>query len=611
MPGILSQAWRNAWTPPDRRLLWEWAAEHVTLPHTLTIGGQFNPFISRHFLPIFDSLQDDLCRYVTLLKPVDSGGTLIGDIWCLWTVANDPGATLVTFQSDEIVKRHCETRLNPMLELCAPTRELFPGNRHQKRIQEIIFRHGAPLFMQGPALGNLQSQRIRYLRNEEIWLWPNGLRAEALGRIANWQEIGMSKVFEPSQGGNEGDDLDTAWHLGTQEEWSVPCLSPTCGKFNEAAWGGKRPDGSRWGITWDDNEQTRDSKSGVWKIPTLLPTVRWECYHCGYPHLFNQCREEWNRLGRYEARNPSAGPGRRSFHFDSIILRSWEKQVEDFLRALAAYRIGVEEPLKQVVQKERARCWSDRFAPADRRTETYELHSPPEGEVESCLTFDTHDEGVFPAMVTTWTKDGKAFVRWYGNLYSEADLRAKAVEFKVPPAWVLGDSGWGATTRDVYRMCARNGWIACKGADEASYKHYFKGKGRTITVEKSWRGFRGDPEAGKTGQQRVFAKGLRWSNFAIKSRLRRLIDRGRWIEPTMNAEDENWKRYQDEMSAEKLVVTKRRTDGKLTRRFVRVRANEAWDCACLAVLWATVRGRLPDMQLEAEEKAEPGAPAMN
>jgi hypothetical protein len=153
-------------------------------------------------------------------------------------------------------------------------------------------------------------------------------------------------------------------------------------------------------------------------------------------------------------------------------------------------------------------------------------------------------------------------------------------------------------------MCARHGWIATKGADENSFTHYFKRGGRTVSIEKSWKSFKGDPEAGRVGAHRTFAHGLRWSNFAIKSRLRRLIDKGRWIEPRFNAEDENWRAYQDEMGAEKLTVTKRRTDGKLIRRFVRIRANEAWDCACLAVLFATVRGRLPDMQLEGAEDKE-------
>lgn len=600
MTNPLSKSWRNAWARPDRRPIWQWASEEITLPSILTVTGKFNPEISRHFLAIFDALQDDLCRYATLMKPVDSGGSLIGDVWNTWLPANDPGACLVTFQSEDIAKKHAETRMNPMLESCAATRSLFPGNRNLKRIQEILFSNGMPLYFQGPALGNLQSQRIRYLRNEEIWMWPNGLRAEALGRIRNWEDIGMSKVYEPSQGGVAGDDLDTVWYLGTQEEWTVPCQS--CGKFSEAAWGGKRQDGTRWGIVWDDNDHTRD-KDGQWIIPALLPTIRWECQHCSHPHLFESCRHDWNRLGRYEARNPGAGPGRRSFHFDAIIIRSWEKQVEDFLRALQAYRQGIEEPLKGIVQKDRARSWSQTYAPSDRRTETYDITSNPEGD--TALTVDVQDEGVFPAMVCTWQDGGKCLVRDYRLLYSESEIAAKQAEYKIPPAWVLIDSGWGATTRDVYRMCARRGWIACKGADETSFTHYHKRKdGRTVSAERSWKSFKGDPEAGAAGQQRIFAKGLRWSNVTIKSRLKRLIDRGHWVEPTFSPSDANWKRYQLEMRGEKIIVAKRKTDGKLVRRFIRVGPNHAWDCACEQVVFATVKGKLADFQVE-EESGEP------
>jgi hypothetical protein len=210
-------------------------------------------------------------------------------------------------------------------------------------------------------------------------------------------------------------------------------------------------------------------------------------------------------------------------------------------------------------------------------------------------------------MLCKWTEDGRAFMLWYGLLYSEGDIVAKQTENKIPSSWVGIDCGWGAVTRDVYRMCAKRGWTAMRGSDENSFTHYVKKKdGRTVSVERSWRSFKGDPEAGAVGQRKIFARGLRWSNFTIKSHLARLINKGRWIEPKAWPDDKAKKRYQSEMAAEKLRVVKRKTDGKLIRRFEKVGPNHAWDCACEQTVIAKVRGRVPDLELEqkAEEEAK-------
>lgn len=588
----IALAWRNCWPPPDRRPIYDWAAEHIELPSELTITGKFNPQISRHFLEIFDALADDRVRSVTLMKPVGSGGTLIADIWTCWAIANDPGAFLAVFQDDAAAKDDCEDRLNPMLDHCRPIQALLSGNRHFHRTQEVKFSNGMPLYVRGPSLGNLQARRIRYLHLEETWMWPAGLRQEALGRIKDWEEIKMSKVFDVSQGGSSDDDLDKTFRDGDQREWHVPCLS--CGKYAPAIWGGKRADGTRWGIVWDDNERTRD-KHGEFLLNEVLPTVRWECPACGHPHLDGErTKTEWTRLGKYLAQNPKAPPDQVSFHFDALIVRNWAKQVRNFIEAVKAFRMGIQEPLVKIVQKDRARSWSEVFEPGERRTETFELSSVPAGG-EKCITIDTQSEGVFPAMVCQW-EPGKAYRLWSGYLYSEAEIEAKQEEFKIPAVHVLIDSGWGSTTRDVYRMAIRHKWIVTKGSDQESFTHYLPRKGGgKVRVEKCFKSFHGDPELGKKGQGRTYALGIRWSNPTIKSRLRKLIDRGRWLEPNCDPEDPDYKEYQEQMRSERLVVISNKTTGRPRRIWKAFGANHYWDDACQQVLFATIKGLLPDM----------------
>src|SRR5690349_6427542 len=90
----LGQSWSDCFAAPDRRPIYEWAKDNVVLPAVLTRHGHFEFADSRHFLPIFDALQDDHVRQVSIRKPVRGGGTLISDIWHVWTRGTDPGPAM-------------------------------------------------------------------------------------------------------------------------------------------------------------------------------------------------------------------------------------------------------------------------------------------------------------------------------------------------------------------------------------------------------------------------------------------------------------------------------------------------------------------------------------
>jgi phage terminase large subunit GpA len=583
----------RAFAAPDRRPIPQWAAENVVLPAVLTIGGNFNPEISRHFLGIFEALQDDKVRSVTLLKPIGSGGSLVADIWTLWLMANDPGAMMGNFQTDPDAKDYSKDRLGQMLRNCPPTAALLL----EDNIQEKKFRHGMPLYIQGPSLSNFQAKRIRYLRNDEVWMWEPGRLGQALGRIADWKRIHMSKVFNVSQAGIENDALDLEFKKGDRREWTVPC--PECGKLFEAAISGRREDQSLWGLRWDPKAKDR---FGDWNLSAVRKSVWYECPHCrGKLDNERQTRAHWNTNGLWRATNPEADPENVSFHFSAIISDLWADLAEEFCAAMNAMRSGVLELMIAFVQKKEVRSWTEarlfQSAAAPKFRPTKDDWAD---ESRRFMTVDCQAEGVFWVMVRAWSKRGESRRLHFAKAHSEAELLEIQAKFKVPGCSVLIDSG--AFTKRIYAMCCRNGWIALKGEDKTAFTHTLVIKGQATRV---WRSYselrRGDPEGGEAGQSQRFAKLLLWSNPTIKDRLQSQIDRGLWLEPETAANDPLEAEYGRQMRSE-FRREKRDQNGQIFRVWVCPTGNNHLrDCACMQVVAATITGHLPDLVRIPEE----------
>jgi len=313
-PNDLRQEWHSIFVPRDRRPIPEWAHEFVWLSPPITKTGFFDCSDSRHFLQIFDSLQNDRKRGVNVLKPVRGGGSLIGDVFCPWTLANDPGPYMDVFQTEKVASDHAEERIKRIFEKCPPVAALFPANRHKQRDDEILFNHGHTWYVRGPSLGNLQAKGIRYLRLEEVWMWDQGKMGEAMGRIGDYLKMQTSKVLCISQGGpKDGVEMEESdwfrhYHRGLLHEWEVQCLNPECRRYFDPIFSGQRVDGSFWGITWNHYRLP----SGDWDIPKCLPTIRFECPHCKYPMLEGaRTKGEWNRTGQWR-RMQNAEGGMRS-----------------------------------------------------------------------------------------------------------------------------------------------------------------------------------------------------------------------------------------------------------------------------------------------------------
>lgn len=602
----LAQVWSAAFGPPDRRSIEEWAAENVTLPPVLARSGKFSVESSRHFIGPLAALRHDRVRGVRVLKPVRGGGTLIADIAIPWAIVNDNAAVLFILQDDQIAESHAETRTMPILRSVPAIGPMLSSDRHKTRKADILFANGLPFAMQGPAIGGLQARGFKWVVVDESWLMKTGVLGEAKARLGDFLKTASSKFLAISQGGEEEGDWDVETRNGVMFVWHVPCRG--CGKLIAPEWTINMADGSRAGAVYD----TIKLADGSVDKDASAATVRFVCPSCGHEHTPTQrTLAEWNAGGAYirpdtgehfDAKNP---PSECTFRWHALIDFPWPELVKMWIAAIEAKKVGNFVPLVQFFQKRCAlhrseRTIHDSELPFARvaATQTEPSAKAWDGEAMRFLTADRQSEDTYWVTIRAWA-DGTGESRrlWFGRLYSEADIEAKRIEYAVPSDCVAIDSGYRPKgDHGVYSACIRYGWFALKGTDEAFFWHNVAQPGQPAQrVQKPWAPLTyGDPGEG-TGKEGQSACPLyRFASGVMADRVMGLIERGLWVEPDGDEQNEIEREYRKQMTAE----FKRPKVDRFTGRKVMVWVcpsgnNHAFDCSKMQVLCAMQSGLLP------------------
>jgi hypothetical protein len=583
----LSTAWLQAFALPDRRPIWEWAVDSVAMPPGLT-RKTFDKESSRHFLPIFDALQDDHVRQVCVRKPLRGGGTLVSDIWHCWTRCCDPGPSMAILQSDDMAGDHFADRLRPMMTRSPALAQLLPTSRYDTTNSAIKWPDGLTFYISGPGINNLQTKAVRYMSVDECWLLKPGTIQEAEGRLGDFEKLSLSKLLLVSQGSVEDDDFDRRDKEGSCEEWQVQCLQ--CREYFEPRF--RHGKDVMRGMRWDEHKD----KTGNWLIRECLATVRYECPLCGHPHADGaRTKGEWNRTGKYAVTNPNAPRTKRSFHWPGVIDWPWAKLVELWLAARNAYHQGIIEPTIQFWQKYEA-------VPKSEGTVSNEIIDLRAGGDEKredfirCLTCDRQAEGLYYGTCFAISESGAMRLAWYGQLYGAAAIKQKADDLTCDN--VMIDAGFEAKVEGgVYSICCKyhsdtQRWIATKGTDDRFFWHQI-GKGKRVMrsyAEPS----KGDPEQGKRGEGSLYAVLIRFSSPVFNERLDALVNNGK-LTVADGVDPDEFKKH---LGSEYRKQKRDKFTGRVEWKWVCPSGkNHYRDAAKMAVLCATMAGALADTDL--------------
>ena len=495
MKNRLTESWADACQPPDTREIYDWAAAEGELPAAYAVSGRFDISTIPFLRAPFHALRDPIVRNVISMAGVQCLKTLIGELWLLWLVANDPGPTQWLQPDDEEAREHAEERFVPLIEKFPAVHKFYTENRHHKKTTFIRFVH---MFMRLEGAnnpGNLQRKSIKNQMRSEVWQaakWIPGRLKEADSRLT--QFVHNSKTYTESQPGWDDtygvDDMHGAYLAGDQNLLHFRCLN--CDQPQPYHWDFKRENGTRAGLRWDDNPRTR-KPSGEWLWGELAKTVRFECLHCGHAHADEPLtRRRMALASLFIPQNPGSDPATKSYTWGQLAMPnlSWFETkiggVKNFLLAHQQAKLGFDKPLQDFWMKVATEPYNPAKHAAVGECETVELTtehtSAKENIVFQGITFIHRFMAVdvqadhFWVLVEIWSAAGDSLTLHFEKVYTWDEIARVQEEWHVNDQNVLVDvSHRGEEVKDncIMHGHARRGgwscWKALRGDDAESY----------------------------------------------------------------------------------------------------------------------------------------------
>jgi len=645
----LNGIWRDACSPPDTREIWEFAAEEVQLPSAYARTGTFDssdvPFVEEPMR----ALRDPMVREVVAMSGVQCLKTLIGELWILWLIKNNPGPTQWLHPTNEEAGEHAKERFLSLIEACPAVHKFFTGRIQDNCTTFIKFLH-MYLRMEGAAeKGNLQRKSIQNQMCSEIWQsekWTPGKLGEAATRLT--QFVHNSKRYIESQPGWDHeykiDDMHPAYLEGTQEVWNFRCLK--CGFYQPFLWSFRRPDGSRAGMRWEDSEKTR-LPSGEWRWSELVPTIRYECIKCGHGHTDDpitrrrmSCRENT----KYVVTNEQAPTSKRTFNWNQLAVPglSWFETktggVKKFLEAREEANKGNLDPQRDFFMKVIAQAYDPSKFGATQTLPTIEINSRPEAKVwkyegivfdRAYMSVDVQMDHMW-VLVQAWSLQGDSVTLWFGKLLTWQDIELKQAEYEILDEHVCVDSRH--RTREVYLECVRHGrwvspspeqkiwycWKAFQGSDRPDFTWIpRKGpqKGKQIKLPYSWPPNWGDPCIGKTLDDPIVREFrgrtcpiITWSNGWIKDVAKARRD-GHVKVKVLTANGPWNEEFNNHLYSETIKRFARGTGHGIDKwALIGHRKNHGWDAFCMLIVRAFMDQRIGAQSSAPESKKTPEVP---
>lgn len=470
---------RCALPSPDRRKIWQWAHDAIEeLPAAYAIRGRFSVENSPWLRAPFDSCQDPRVRHTTVLKAVQSGGTLLAEIVAAWRMANDPGPSTFTFQSDEMAQIEGKTRMFPLFESVPEIKRILPRPGPMRTQTEIFFPGGSFFILNSANLSHQQSQSVKWKYNDEIWVprWAD-VYEDACRRVTAFEQQGTSHILDISQGGWEGESGRPCWatwsfRQGSMEEWGAPCFS--CGKpmplhFHQKMIGDET---RRAGVVWSEDAKRDD---GTYNEQRAAESVRFVCCHCGHEHAdSDSTRARWKKTGLYIPTRADASDAWKSYHWEAVCAHPLHLLAAEWCQAENMFhRVGDDSSRRKFRQKREARAWK-----VERQTLTFDTSQSDytveqfwngeriQNEAARFMVID-RQQSHFWVEIGAWTAAPEYQQLYFGRVDTLDQLRELQRRYAVPDSCVAQDRRYDS--RKVDEDCVRFGWRGMMGVKKKTW----------------------------------------------------------------------------------------------------------------------------------------------
>ncbi|CAB5217800.1 Bacteriophage lambda, GpA [uncultured Caudovirales phage] len=557
-----------------------WLEKNIkTIPYS-PMPGPFRISNTPYLAEIFRALTDPEIESVAVMGPVQSGKSLIPELFSAYIPCRSPGPTIIFQDTNNNAQDFQQTRLRPLWEANPVTREML-GAEMRDKWHTTQFQRNICWVLGANAERNLQRRSCRFVLIDEAWQLPRGHIGEAIARTTafKWQ----AKVLVVSQGGTEDDDFTQLHNSGDRREWTFAC--PSCGTRQPYLWEK---------IIYPDEAKT----STGWNLDIIRQKTVYECGSCK-THLkdSNSVRSEMNRTGLWVPMNGNSPKGRRSYHYNALAMQwglTWGDLAVECIESKRALDDHADDSKRrEFFQKRLAIPWSDtqEVGGFEIKAGGYKLgeewadegafiqgriNEPPFTDEQKSsqdfvrlrfMSVDVQRNG-FYYIVRSWSTDGRSRLLRWGFVPEWEDLRRVQKETFVVDSGVYCDSG--DQTEDVYRNCAAYGWRATKGDQRNEFPWRVMTPMGLKTVLRPY----SKPSVEVVGKQSC--KRHNFSNLRLKDTLARLIRRG-----SHTRADDAGEEYIKQMMSEIRTST---ASGKPVWQRVGDRANHLWDCEVIGLM---------------------------
>lgn len=308
-------------TPSELEEIIPWADKHYRVLNN--DADTFKSIESPWLIEPLEKSEDPLVTNVTFVKPIQTGGTSLGEIIIERRLLDSQGILSYYWPTNDKAKDRWEKFTERRLKACRPLRAIFP---HEYENMFVKFP-GIIFAMQGVFTpGNLDSDTIDIIVCEEVHQWSAGMVSKAKGRQTR---VDFPKFIIISNAGYKGDQLHQEFESGTQQHFLNKC--PGCGKLHamRTRWEDNKP--HLGGLRYD-TENCKQA-NGTFNYNKLIPTIRYQ-FPVGSPlqfpdHSFCHCgyemrddiglRRQSAQKGFYSGpQNPGALLSNRSYTYQSI-----------------------------------------------------------------------------------------------------------------------------------------------------------------------------------------------------------------------------------------------------------------------------------------------------
>ena len=601
----------------------DWAHDNVVLPGSAR---------SRHFnIEITPWLREPLMRatdletrFIDLRKPVQSGGSVFGEVLMLYWIVWSTGFFQYNWSNDKRANERWASRIHGILNACAPVRRLM------ERIGQIMkgeIDFGNVFFRNQGAFvsDNLDSDSIRLQLNEEVHSWEPGHLKKAHGRLtAVWD----FKSCAISNAGRVGDQFDQSHSSGTNQIWMVKC--PGCSNPNHEANAVYHVMRTRYderknqlgGLRYDaDGARLGDYHYDYNKI---RPTIRYQM-PCGLT-IHNEdisTRRKLSLGGVYSLpRNKGAELSHRSYSYEAVSVDyiDWMTLIKDKHDALRARSMGDEQPWIRYCQERENIPYNPDEVPITNFIEVkaglVKNRAGLFGKKFRGFTLDRQEGSRAKGETPYWwlcIRDAqiyegvtKSMLVWEGRVETDDQVIAILREHQCNMWQGCADSG--DDTFHVYAFCFNHGIHCIKGGKEEFYAHPPNGARRIFSTERPLcQMINRDPkyamievDDGRGGTVLMFdpREPMFWlySKSGIRERFHFLRSNTDFITPEDVSDD-----YREHMDSEEREKYQNPTDGSWGHRWVQKKTrNDLFVCECyLAMLFdqaGLIHGRLENQK---------------